>query len=79
MSNRPLIVDWNGLKKLGWPLSRAHTWRMMYDPDYGDNRFPACRELGVHRNSHPVWRVAEVLSYFETHGLKLTDDWYASK
>jgi hypothetical protein len=54
MTNRPLIVDLKGLKKLGWPLSRAHTSRMMYDPDYGDNRFPACRKLGAHRNSHPV-------------------------
>ena len=24
-----LIVDWHGLQKLGWPFSRAHTWRLM--------------------------------------------------
>jgi predicted DNA-binding transcriptional regulator AlpA len=78
MSDRPLIVDWKGLRKLGWPLSRAHTWRMMYDPNYGENRFPACRKLGAHRSSRVVWRVNEVLAYFETHGLKVTGDWYAS-
>jgi hypothetical protein len=50
---------------------------MMYDPDYADNRFPACRKLGLHRNSHPVWKVSEVLAYFSTHGLDVTDDWNA--
>ncbi len=77
MSQRPLIVDWRGLRKLGWPYSRAHTWRMMYDPNYADNRFPACRKLGKHRNSHPVWRVSEVLAYLEAHGIPVTQDWRA--
>jgi hypothetical protein len=54
---------------MGWCLSRAHTWRLMFDPDYADCRFPECRKLGKHRNSHPVWRVIEVLAYFESHGL----------
>jgi|SRR5665213_951590 len=26
---KPLVVDWKGLKKLGWPYSRTHTWRLM--------------------------------------------------
>jgi len=77
MSDRPLIVDWKGLKKLGWPFSRAHTWRMMYDPDYADNRFAQCRKLGKFRNSHPVWRVKDVLAYFEAHGLQVSEDWNA--
>ena len=47
---------------------RAHTWRMLFDPDYADSRFPRCRNLGKHRNAHPVWRMADVLAYFETHG-----------
>ena len=77
MSTKPLIVDWKGLRKLGWPYSRAHTWRMMFDPAYDDNRFVQCRKLGKHRSSHPVWRVSEVLVYFEAHGLKVTEDWNA--
>jgi hypothetical protein len=77
MSTKPLIVDWKGLKKLGWPYSRAHTWRMMLDPDYADNRFVRFRKLGSHRNSHPVWRMSEVLAYFEAHGLRVTEDWNA--
>lgn len=78
MSKKPLIVNWKGLLKMGWPYSRAHTWRMMFDPDYADNRFPPCRKLGNHRNSPPVWRVLDVLSFFEARGLELADDWNAS-
>jgi hypothetical protein len=68
MSNR-LIVDWKGLKEMGWPYSRAHTWRLMSDPKYADRRFPACSKLGPHKNSHPMWLVEKVLSYFKDHGL----------
>lgn len=75
MPNKPLIVDWKGLKRLGWPYSRAHTWRMMFDDAYGDNRFPRCRKLGKDRNAHPVWRMMDVLTYLETHGLEVTEDW----
>jgi hypothetical protein len=50
---------------------------MMFDPDYADNRFPPCHKLGKHRNSPPVWRLLEVLAYFEAHGLKVADDWNA--
>jgi hypothetical protein len=74
---KPLIVDWKSLRKMGWCLSRAHTWRLMFDPDYADDAFPACRKLGKHRNSHPVWRVKDVLVYFEAHGLQVTEDWNA--
>ena len=24
-----LIVDWHGLKQMGWPYSKAQTWRLM--------------------------------------------------
>lgn len=64
-----LIVDWKGLKAMGWPYSRVHTWRMMFDPDYAGNRFPRCRKLGKDRNSHPVWVFAEVLGHFRSCGL----------
>jgi hypothetical protein len=26
---KPLIVDWKGLQKMGWPYSRTHTVRLM--------------------------------------------------
>jgi predicted DNA-binding transcriptional regulator AlpA len=71
MSDR-LIVDWKGLKRIGWPYSRAHTWRLM-----AASEFPQSFKLGSHRSSHPVWRVKEVLANFEAHGLKVTDDWDA--
>lgn len=28
---RPLIVDWKGLVRMGWPYSRVHTMRMCED------------------------------------------------
>jgi predicted DNA-binding transcriptional regulator AlpA len=70
MSDRPLIVGWKGLKKLGWPYSRAHTWRLM-----AAGAFPEAVKLGDHRNSHPMWRVKSVLSYFKARGLDVKDDW----
>lgn len=80
--NRPLIVDWKGLKKLGWPYSRAHTWRMMaggWEDAKGkwiavQHPFPSCTKLGNGPNAHPVWRYEDVLSYFEKFGLALSDD-----
>jgi hypothetical protein len=75
---RPLVVDWKGLKRMGWPYSRTQTWRLMFDPDYAGNPFPRCRKLGKHRSAHVLWRVAEVLAYFEAHGLTVTEDWLAS-
>jgi predicted DNA-binding transcriptional regulator AlpA len=75
---KPLVVDWKGLKRLGWPYSRAHTWRMMFDPDYAVDPFPRARKLGKHRNAHVVWRVVEVLAYFEAHDLRVSDDWQVS-
>ena len=41
------------------------------------DRFPRCVKLGSHRNSHPVWRVSDVLAYFEAHGLAVWQDWQA--
>lgn len=91
---RPLIVDWKGLKEMGWPRSRAHTWRMMEPTilrssgskrkgtfrewvEPNPDRFPRCTKLGVFDNSPPVWRVSDVLAYFEAHGLEVTQDWLA--
>ena len=95
MSIKPLIVDWKGLKKLGWPYSRTHTVRLMGDTIQvsekvrGEKRrvvkvipnpdpFPHSTKLGPFANSHPVWRIADVLTYFVAHGLSVTEDWFAS-
>ena len=78
MSIRPLIVDWVGLRKMGWRTSRAHTWRLMFEPAYSADPFPKCHKVpNQHRNSRVYWRVAEVLAYFEAHGLAVTEDWLA--
>ena len=68
MTHKRMIVDWKGLKALGWPYSRAHTWRMMRD-----GRFCQNFKLGGHRNAHPVWRLRDVLQWLELYGLVLLD------
>ena len=86
-----LLVTWHGLKKMGWPYSKAQTWRLM-EPEIlrssGSRRngtyrewlepnprvFPRCKKLGSFRNSHPVWRLTEVLAYFEAFGLMVSQD-----
>jgi hypothetical protein len=61
----PIIIDWKGLKKLGWPYCRTHTWRLM---DAG--KFPQCRKLfDETRNSHPVWVFRDVLTFLKDRGL----------
>ena len=44
------VVDWKGLKALGWPYSRSHTQRL---EDAGV--FPKRFKLSDHRNAHPMW------------------------
>lgn len=68
MNTQRLMVDWKTLKAFGWPYSRAHTWRMM---DAGE--FPKASKPGGFRNSHPIWRMKDILNYFESRGLVLTD------
>ena len=73
MSIKPLVVDWRVLKRIGWPFCRAET-----DRGEDDGRYPKSFKLGTHRNSRRLWRVADVLAYFESHGLQVTKDWYSS-
>lgn len=80
--NRPLIVDWKGLKALGWPYSRAHTWRLMaggWEDAKGEwiavrRPFPACRKLGDGPNGHPVWEYEKVVEYLRDFGIDLASD-----
>ena len=46
----------------------------MFDPQYARDAFPACRKLGTHRNSHPVWYTPAVLDYFKRHGLLIPEN-----
>ena len=68
MNTHRLLVDWKGLKAFGWPYSRAHTWRLM-----DEGKFPQRIKLTEHRNGHPVWRVKDIVAYFESRGLVFTD------
>ena len=49
MSYGRLIVDWKGLKELGWPLSKAQTWRMMKPTVF---RTKGLRRKGTYREWH---------------------------
>lgn len=71
----PLYLSWKALKELlGWPYSRTHTGRLMFDPKYATAAFPASRKLGPHRSAHPVWYTPDVLNYFKRHGLNVPDN-----
>lgn len=71
----PLYLNWRQLKDVvGWPYGRTHTGRLMFDSDYADDPFPACRKLGSHRNSHPIWYTPAVLDYFKRHGLPIPEN-----
>lgn len=66
----PLVVDFLGLKAMGWPFSRVETI------ERGDGRYPKPYKLGPHHNARVVFRVQEVLDWFESHGLPVTQDWH---
>ena len=68
----PVVVDWIGLKAMGWPFSRVETMQR------NDGRYPKFYKLGPHHNARVVWRVKDVLDYFESHGLRVAEDWYRS-
>lgn len=69
---KPVVVDWRGLKRMGWPFSRVET------VERNNGRYPKFTKLGEHQNARLIWRVKDVLDYFERHGLRVTEDWYAS-
>jgi hypothetical protein len=46
----------------------------MTDPQYAHDAFPACRKLGAHRNSHPLWYTPVVLDYLKRHGLPIPEN-----
>jgi hypothetical protein len=71
---KPVVVDWNGLKRMGWPFSKTQTTDSKRADKAG---YPKFKKLGTDRNSRLVWRVKDVLDYFERHGLRVTEDWYA--
>lgn len=80
--NRPLIVDWKGLKTLGWPYSRAHTWRLMaggWEDAHGEwhavrHPFPKCTKLGNGPQAHPVWKYDEIIEYLKLFGIEVMAD-----
>ena len=57
------VANFRAIKALGIPYSRAHIWRLM-----NAGEFPRCFKLGPHRNSPPVWWLAEVIEWLETKG-----------
>jgi predicted DNA-binding transcriptional regulator AlpA len=57
-----IMVDWKGLKALGFPYCRAHTWRLEQA-----GLFPKRRRLNPDKpRSRVAWVLAEVRSWFES-------------
>jgi predicted DNA-binding transcriptional regulator AlpA len=57
-------IDRRTLVRLGYPYSRAHTYRMMTE-----GRFPRAHKLGDHQSSRIVWRYADIKEWFKRRGL----------
>lgn len=80
MMNDPWI-DWKGLKALGWPYSRAHTWRMIdggYEDAYGkwhaiEPPFPQCVKVGSGKFARCLWERRKLEEYFKLTGLITID------
>jgi hypothetical protein len=68
---KPVVVDFTKLKEIGWPFCRAET-----DRGESDGRYPKSFKLGSHLNSRRLWRVSDVLDFFEKHGIHVKEDWY---
>ena len=66
---QPRAIDWTSIKKMGWPYSKAHTWRLMFDKQFASDPFPSCHKFTPYKNSHPLWRLEDVEAYFKSHGL----------
>ena len=60
MTEERLLVDWKTLKKLGWPYSRAHTFRLI-----AAEKFPKPKKFGDHPGARVAWRWHEVKPYLE--------------
>lgn len=85
--SKPLMIDWDGLVKLGHPFSRTHTQRkeaatITVTRTLRDGRkekrvianpdpFPQRVKLGPHQSSPVVWNLQEVLAYYRKHGLNI--------
>ena len=68
-----LIVDWRGLKELGWPYGRTHTARLM-NAGYCDDPFPRAHKLNGYKRARNVWWLNEILPWLQRHGLGHSDD-----
>jgi predicted DNA-binding transcriptional regulator AlpA len=57
-----LLVDWKALKALGWPYSRAHTWRKI-----SSGTFPKPLKFGNHPKSRIAWRWQDIKEFLKAH------------
>ncbi len=55
MLNERRLIDWKGLKELGWPYSRQHTWRLI-----AQELFPKPTKFGRHRGCRVFWYLHQV-------------------
>jgi hypothetical protein len=62
---QPEILRSSGSRKKG-------TYKEWLEPNL--DPFPRRVKFRSDRNSHPVWQYAEVIAYFEAHGLKVNQD-----
>ena len=72
MSDERILIDWKGLKAIGWPYCRQHTYRLI---DRGV--VPAPLKFGTHPGARTAWRWKDIRNYLDslpTRIVKLDDD-----
>ena len=60
MTDNRMLVDWKGLKAMGWPYSRQHTYRLVWQ-----GRLAAPLKFGNYRRARIAWRLSDIESFLE--------------
>ncbi|MCB0073795.1 MAG: hypothetical protein KDE20_20145 [Caldilineaceae bacterium] len=60
MTEERILVDWKALKKLGFPYSRQHTYRLV-----AAGVFPAPLKFGAYAGSRVAWRWKDVRNFLD--------------
>jgi predicted DNA-binding transcriptional regulator AlpA len=61
MTDERILVDWKALKKMGFPYSRQHTYRLV-----AAGVFPAPLKFGKYVGARVAWRWKDVRNFLES-------------
>lgn len=61
MTDERILVDWKALKKMGWPYSRQHTYRLI-----AQGVLPAPLKFGQHPSARTAWRWKDIRNFLDS-------------